>query len=206
MKRMRSDHAAGMFLKEVRRDIREYLRRVNHCLRALDEDEIWWRPNAASNSAGNLVLHLCGNVRQWIISGLGGVRDLRERDAEFAARGGMRRAELVSRLNTTIREAERVLRGLDAEALARRYTIQGFHVTGLGAVAHVYFHFSYHAGQIVYLTKSQQGRDLRLTKLPKHKKPATPGHPPGQAGMPVPHPKIRNKQIPHPGKNFSGSE
>jgi len=167
---MREDRIARLFQKEVRRDLRAYLRRVNRCLRLLDEKQIWWRPNAASNSAGNLVLHLCGNVRQWIISGLGGAPDRRDRDAEFAARGSVAGGALLRRLNSTMREADGVLRRLTPQTLARRYRIQGYHVTGLGAVAHVYFHFSYHAGQIIYITKLQQGRNLRLTKLPKRKR------------------------------------
>ena len=163
---MRQDHIAELFIADVRKDMHDYLRRANHCLGMLTEKQVWWRPNDASNSAGNLVLHLCGNMRQWIICGLGGSPDVRERDTEFAALGGVPRDVLAGLLNATWREAEAVLRRLTPAALRRRYVIQGFHVTGLGAVAHVYFHFSYHAGQIVYLTKLQQGKDLRLTKLP----------------------------------------
>ena len=164
---MREHDMADLFRAAVRRDLREYLRRVNHCLRQLNERQIWWRANDASNSAGNLVLHLCGNMRQWIVAGLGGAPDARDRDAEFAARGGQSKRALLLLLANTFRETEGVLRRITPQALTRRYVIQGFHVTGLGAVAHVYFHFSYHAGQIVYLTKLQQGKDLRLTKLPK---------------------------------------
>jgi uncharacterized damage-inducible protein DinB len=166
---MREDRLAELFLAEVRRDLRPYLRRIHSCLRLLIEKQIWWRPNPASNSAGNLVLHLCGNMRQWIISGLGGAPDVRDRDAEFAARSAHSRRALQDRLAVTFREADAVLRRVSPEALARRYVIQGFRVTGLAAVAHVYSHFSYHAGQIAYLTKLQQGRDLRLTKLPKQR-------------------------------------
>jgi uncharacterized damage-inducible protein DinB len=173
---MGEDRIAKLFLAAVRQDLRPYHRRIHHCLRRMSERQIWWRPNTASNSAGNLVLHLCGNMRQWIISGLGGAPDLRDRDAEFAARGGLPRRELLRRLNATAREVEAVLRRLPPEALTRRYVIQGFHVTGLAAVAHVYFHFSYHAGQIVYVTKLQKGRDLGLTRLPVTKKGSHPKH------------------------------
>ena len=167
---MDNQRIAALFLTEIRRDLRPYLRRIQHCLRLLSEEQIWWRPNRASNSAGNLVLHLCGNMRQWIISGLGGAPDLRERDAEFAARGGIPRRALLHGLRATFRETDAVLRRLSAQALARHYVIQGYHVTGLAAVAHVYFHFSYHAGQIIYITKLQGARGLRLTKLPAKRK------------------------------------
>ena len=178
---MSDQRIAKLFLREVRRDLRPYLRRINRCLGLLSEEQIWWRPNPASNSAGNLVLHLCGNMRQWIISGLGGAPDARDRDAEFAARGALSRSSahqktgsrraLLRQLNATEREVEAVLRRLTAWNLARRYTIQGFQVTGLAAVAHVYSHFTYHGGQIAYLTKLQRGQDLRLTKLPADSRP-----------------------------------
>jgi uncharacterized damage-inducible protein DinB len=143
---------------------------IVQCLSQLTEEEIWWRPNPASNSAGNLVLHLSGNMRQWIISGLGGAGDVRVRDREFSERGPLPRRVLVTRLRTTVAEARRVLDRLPAGALARPYTIQGFRVTGLVAVAHVYEHFSHHAGQIIYITKLKRGRDLRFTRLPRVKK------------------------------------
>jgi hypothetical protein len=135
----------------------------------LDEDEIWWRPNAASNSAGNLVLHLCGNIRQWIISGLGGARDVRVRDKEFSERGPVPRRVLIKHLRGTVGEACKVLGHMSPETLTREYTIQGFHVTGLYAVSQVYEHFSHHAGQIIYLTKMKRGKNLRFTRLPKLK-------------------------------------
>ena len=167
---MDNPRIAALFLTEIRRDLRPYHRRIQHCLGLLSEEQIWWRPNRASNSAGNLVLHLCGNMRQWIISGLGGAPDLRARDAEFAARGGIPRRALLRRLDSTFREADAVLRRLPARSLSRRYVIQGYHVTGLAAVAHVYSHFTYHAGQILYIAKLQRARDLRLTKLPAKRK------------------------------------
>jgi len=128
--------------------------------------EIWRRPNAASNTAGNLSLHLCGNVRQWIVSGLGGAPDVRVREREFSERGPVPRQVLIARLRSTIRDACRVLRRLSPAALSREYTIQGFRVTGVAAVSNVVAHFSHHTGQIIYLTKLKRGRDLRLTKLP----------------------------------------
>ncbi len=135
----------------------------------LSEKEIWWRPNAASNSVGNLVLHLEGNVCQWIISGLGGAPDRRERDREFAERGPIPRRDLVAQLRKTVTEACRVLEKLSPETLSRSYRIQGFRVTGLGAVCDVVEHFAYHAGQIIYVTKLKHGRDLGFTRLPSEK-------------------------------------
>lgn len=135
-------------------------------LQQLSEDEIWWRPNPASNSAGNLVLHLNGNVRQWIVANLGGAEFRRDRDREFAEPGPIPRNELVALLRRTVRDASRVLMKLSDDALAAKHTIQGLHVNGLEAVLHVVEHFSYHTGQIIYITKLTRARDLRFTRLP----------------------------------------
>ncbi|HEV2521138.1 MAG TPA: DUF1572 family protein [Candidatus Acidoferrales bacterium] len=162
---------AKMFLGDSRRLLAgEHLPHIVKCLQQLTEEEIWWRPNTASNSAGNLVLHLCGNVRQWIISNLGENPDVRDRDSEFAERGPIPRTALIGRLKKTVREACEVLGRFPEEKLSRKYVIQGLHVTGLQAVAHVVEHFAYHTGQIVFITKLKRGKDLRFTRLPLVKK------------------------------------
>src|ERR1700730_12047833 len=130
-----------------------YLPRIVGCLEQLSDEEIWWRPNAASNSVGNLVLHVCGNMRQWIISGLGGAADLRERDKEFAERGPIGREALLEELRQTVREACAVLARVDSNDLTERRRIQQFDVTGYEAAAHVIEHVAYHSGQIIYITK-----------------------------------------------------
>jgi len=147
-----------------------YLPRIVSCLQQLSQEQIWWRPNTASNSAGNLILHLTGNVRQWIISGLGGATDVRQRDLEFSERGPLPRRVLVSRLRKTVKEACGVLAGLSPEDLARVHTIQKYQVTGMEAAFHVAEHFSHHAGQIILLTKMLTGNDLKLTHLPGERK------------------------------------
>lgn len=143
-----------------------YLPRITDCLEQLSDEEIWWRPNEASNSIGNLVLHICGNMRQWIISGLGGGRDLRERDQEFAERGPVARKELSGKFRQTVSEAREVLAGLKPGQLTRRHRIQGFDVTGYEAAAHVIEHVAYHSGQIIYITKLKRAKDLGFTQLP----------------------------------------
>jgi uncharacterized damage-inducible protein DinB len=139
-------------------------------LQQLSEEEIWWRPNPPSNSAGNLVLHLCGNVRQWIVSHLGGAEFERKRDLEFSEKGPIPRNKLVAQLRRTVRDACRVLARLSDDSLAQKHTIQGLHVNGLEAVYHVVEHFSYHTGQIIYITKLKRAQDLRFTRLPVLKK------------------------------------
>jgi uncharacterized damage-inducible protein DinB len=146
--------------------LRHHLPRIERCFELLSAEQIWWRPNRASNSPGNLALHLAGNVRQWIVSSLGGAPDFRRRDQEFAERGPMPSSELVKALRASVKDACRVLRRLSATELARIYLIQGLHVTGLNAVFHVVEHFAFHTGQIIFISKQQLRKDLDFTHLP----------------------------------------
>ena len=159
---------ASLFLANARQLIaKQNLPYIVKCLQQLSEEEIWWRPNSASNSAGNLVLHLCGNVRQWIISGLGGAPDKRKRDLEFSEQGPITGRALVTQLRRTVRDACRVLAKLNDDSLAREYSIQGYaDVTGMDAVFHVTEHFGRHTGQIIYVTKLKRAADLKFTRLP----------------------------------------
>jgi len=143
-----------------------YLPKICDSLKLLSDDEIWWRPNDPSNSVGNLVLHLCGNMRQWIISGLGGAKDVRKRDVEFSEKGPIPRDKLIAQLRETVREASAVVTRLSAADLVRSYSIQGYDVTGYEASIHVTTHFAYHAGQIIYVAKMKRAADLGFTKLP----------------------------------------
>ena len=157
---------ANLCLRQWRLRLEErYLPRIIGCLDQLSAEEIWWRPNEASNSIGNLVLHLCGNMRQWITSGLGGAEDVRERDKEFAERGIAPQA-LREKLQRTVREACDVLARLRPAELTRRRTIQHYDVTGYEAAAQVIEHIAYHAGQIIYVTKLKRAKDLGFTQLP----------------------------------------
>lgn len=147
-----------------------YLPRIVGCLNKLSRPQIWWRSSEASNSVGNLVLHLEGNVRQWILAGLGGQPDNRQRDVEFKTRRPLQRRLLIEGLQQSVGAGRGVLKRLSAEDLVRIYSIQKFKVTGLEAVFHVAEHFSHHAGQIILLTKMMSGNDLKFTELPNGKK------------------------------------
>ena len=142
--------------------LEDYLPKIERCLERLTDEQIWWRPNEESNSIGNLVLHLCGNARQWIVSGVGGESDRRERDAEFAQRELVPRDQLMGLLRTTFADVARVLRGLDPATLLERRTIQASEVDLLEAILHVTEHFSMHAGQIFLLTKLLTREGLRF--------------------------------------------
>jgi len=149
-----------LFLDCSARELRQKMGRISSCLGQLNEDQVWARGGENENAVGNLALHLAGNVRQWIIAGAGGRPDTRDRDSEFAARGGMPKSGLEERLRQTVEEACEVIRGLTPERLAARLTIQDYNVTVLEAVYHVVEHFSMHTGQIIFATKMLTGSDL----------------------------------------------
>jgi len=138
----------------------DFLPKIERCLGLLTDEQVWWRPNPQSNSIGNLLLHLNGNVRQWIVCGLGGAPDARNRDAEFAERSLVPRAQLLLILRTTLGEADAALSRLDPEKLLEAKKIQGLDVSALAAILHVVEHFSMHTGQILFLTKMLTGTDL----------------------------------------------
>jgi len=148
----------------------EYLPRIRRCVERLDEADLWWRANDASNSIGNLVLHLAGNVRQWIATGVGGRTDIRERAAEFAADGADASGawdgpRLLEHLEKALAEVDEVLAELSPADLMERTTVQGKDVTYLEAVFHAVEHFSMHTGQIIYITKTRTGADLGFYEI-----------------------------------------
>ncbi|RMG61781.1 MAG: DUF1572 domain-containing protein [Bacteroidetes bacterium] len=144
-----------LLLGEVRRRLLdESIPRLQKCLDLLPEEAIWHRPNAQSNAVGNLVLHLIGNVRQWILAGLLGETDTRQRQQEFDARGGWSRAELKAQLASLAQDLDEALDQIPAGALVREYAVQGFTESGIGILMHVVEHFSYHVGQVTYFTKA----------------------------------------------------
>jgi uncharacterized damage-inducible protein DinB len=145
----------------------DFLPKIERCLEHLTDEDVWWRPNEASNSIGNLLLHLCGNVTQWIIGGVGGEPRERHRQQEFDDRSRIPAQELLAKLRTVVEEAGQVLRGLEADALLSRRQIQDYDVTALDAIYHVVEHFSMHTGQIILLTKARTGEDLNLWR-PAH--------------------------------------
>jgi uncharacterized damage-inducible protein DinB len=137
---------------EAVRRLREGQDRIHHCLGLLDDRQLWHRPNAHVVSVGNLVLHLCGNVGQWINATLGAQPDLRQRQQEFDTPIIDRRA-LLEKLDATLVRAMEVIEGLGRKELERTWSVQGFQETGLAIVLHVVEHFSYHVGQITLHTK-----------------------------------------------------
>ena len=160
-----SDRDAGSALIALsRRYLREYLTKIRLAVSVLDEHVVWARPNEASNSIGNLMLHLAGNARQWIVSGVGGAPDVRDRQSEFDQRAPLSITMLIDRLEQAISDVDRVLASLTPADLQTRRVIQANDVSVLEAIYHVVEHFSMHTGQIIWLAKARTGTDLRLWK------------------------------------------
>jgi len=178
---------SSMFLKQSADFLlNAYLPRIEQCVAALGDEDLWWRPNEKSNSIGNLILHLSGNVRQWIVSGIGGKPDIRVRQREFDERGGIPRNALLKTLRSTVEEAAGIIAALDQNAagpqhplqtqrqgvgnqfpthepdskLSEMRNIQHKEVSVFYAVYHVVEHFSMHTGQIIQITKERTGEDL----------------------------------------------
>jgi uncharacterized damage-inducible protein DinB len=156
-----ADNTAKIFLSFSRNKlIGQYWPRLRQCVESLNNEQVWWRPNEASNSVGNLLLHLAGNVRQWLIVPFQNLEDGRDRAAEFGQKEGETAVQLLSRLAAVMDEAGKMMDQLTEADLEARFSIQGYSVHGLDAVYQVVEHFGLHYGQIVYITKMLAGRDL----------------------------------------------
>jgi uncharacterized damage-inducible protein DinB len=148
------------FIEQSLKSIDENTSKIKACMKQLDEKDIWFRHNEHVNSVGNIILHLCGNIRQYIISSLGGAPDIRERDLEFSTAGGFTNAELVAKWQDTIREAKKIIVQASPENLLRHRVVQGTDHSGISIIVHVTEHYSYHTGQIIFLTKLYKNIDM----------------------------------------------
>ena len=159
-----SDEFQSEFIDQSIHRIDENTKRLTACLDELDELETWKRPNENSNSIGNLILHLCGNIRQYAISSLGNIPDVRERAKEFSAHEGYSKHELLEKLISTIDEAKNIMRTVSVTELLRRRQVQGYTYSGIGIIVHITEHYSYHTGQIIFWTKLLKNKDLAFYK------------------------------------------
>ena len=154
-----------VFLDFSAKKLAQLSSRIAECVGKLKDDEVWARGHENENAIGNLVLHLNGNVRQWIVTGLGGATDVRDRDSEFAQRDAIPRDKLLVKLRETLREADATLAAFDPDKLLDLYRIQGLETSALDAILHVVEHFAMHAGQVIVLTKLLIASDLHFYDL-----------------------------------------
>ncbi|MFD2562068.1 DinB family protein [Aquimarina rubra] len=148
------------FKEQIIYRLDESIRMVSISLEQLSEDDTWKRFNESSNSIGNLILHLCGNITQYAIASLGNLEDKRNRDVEFEAKDGFNKEQLLTKLKNTVEEAKRILSDCATSELMRKREVQGFTFSGIGIAIHVTEHLSYHTGQIAFATKQLKNKDL----------------------------------------------
>lgn len=152
----------GAFINEARQTLAGAMKKIENCLDQLDDDDLGWRQHEAHNSLQNILLHLCGNVRQWIVHGVGGAPDVRERPNEFADRRPLTKAELLARLRETLEEADHILATFQHDRLLDARRIQGFDTTVLAAIFDSVSHFVGHTHQIVFITRLRLGDAYRF--------------------------------------------
>ena len=152
--------AERLFLDYSVKKLQQLAGRIDDCLSRLSGEQIWRRGSENENAVGNLVLHLCGNLGQWIGHGVAGRPDTRRRSEEFAARGPLPANELRRRIREAVEEAAKIVSELPPERLAERIVVQGYDVSVLEAIYHAVEHFAQHTGQIIYATKQMTGEDL----------------------------------------------
>jgi Protein of unknown function (DUF1572) len=144
---------AAQYIAAARHSLNQSLEKIQHCFDQLDDSHMGWRPFEEQNSLTNIILHLCGNLGQWIISGAGGAPDARDRPAEFSQREAMPKEELLSRLTSAVQQADGILAGLNVQTLIESRRIQGFDTTVLAAIFNSVSHLTGHVHQIVYITR-----------------------------------------------------
>jgi hypothetical protein len=158
--------ASELFLKSARGQFAAALRKIQHCLNQLADDDVRWRATPGLNSIAIIIAHLCGNVRQWIVAGVGGKSDVRNRPAEFRDPGAVTREELLRQIEEAVSEVDRTLAGLDPSSLTRARRIQGFDETVMSAIFDTASHFVGHTHQIVYITRLRLGDSYRFEWSP----------------------------------------
>lgn len=150
-------------IKDVRvRIYEESFPRIRQCLEELSQDQIWFKPNKNSNSIGNLILHVCGNIRQYVMSGIDGQSDVRQRSLEFSEKGPLCTKELYSLISRLLNDVDPVLSSIKSEDLVKMKQVQGFNMSVVSIIIHITEHLSYHTGQIAYATKQMKNIDLRF--------------------------------------------
>ena len=169
-----AENVAATLSTETRHCLAASLQRIKHCTDQLTDQQLWHRPSESANSIANLILHLCGNLRQWIISGVGGSPDVRDRPSEFSQRGPMPKAELLKRLDDTVGEVDAVLAALSPQRLLESRRIQGFDVTVTGAIFDAIPHFQGHTQEIIHITRSLLGSGYNFYWKPKTIEEGTP--------------------------------
>lgn len=165
---------ARLFLSESQNRFSLAWERVEHCLNQLDDEHMWWSPGPKQNPIGTLILHLCGNLRQWVIAGVGSAPDTRTRWKEFEPQPHLTKAALQGMLRDVIGDIQKILESLPEEELLKKRRIQASDVTGLAAIYKAITHMEIHVGQMLFLTRMQVGGAYRDSWTPRTKEEGLP--------------------------------
>jgi len=157
------------FIAAVRKTLTEGMRKIEHCAAQLTDAQIWHRPRPEMNSIANLMLHLSGNLRQWIVSGVGGAKDIRNRPMEFSDRSNRPKHEVLAILKQTVSEADIALSAVTPAALLSCRQIQSYDVKVIEAIEHTIPHFRGHVQEIIHMTRQQLASSIGLISSPKEK-------------------------------------
>lgn len=160
--------------REASHLLKQSLRKIEHCLNQIDEDQVWKRLIDSGNSIGNQLLHMAGNLQQWAVSGVGGTEDNRTREEEFSARGGMTKSELLDRLQHVVQQADKVLETISEDRWLEHVTIQGFETSVHSAINHTTSHFVGHTHQIILTTRVLLGDKYQFHWSPDDDKTNVP--------------------------------
>ena len=170
-----ADEVAMEFIRSTRQTLSEGMRKIEHCVNQLGDEQLWWRPNEEMNSIANLMLHLNGNLLQWIVAGVGGAADTRNRLREFGDRSNRPKADLLTQLKATVQQADEVLAKVSPAELLRTRRIQGFDETGLSAIMHTVPHFRGHTQEIIHMTREQLRGAYKFDFVPMGKEQVSAG-------------------------------
>jgi hypothetical protein len=154
-------------LSNARRQLTHGLAKIEHCLAQLTDEQVWWRPRPEMNSIANLMLHLAGNLRQWIVAGIGGSPDVRNRPGEFSERSSLPKSQVLAKLQEVIRDCDAVLARLTPDDLIAPRRIQGFDVTVTEAIFDAIPHFRGHMQEIIHMTREQLGDRYQFKFVPQ---------------------------------------
>jgi len=166
---IKEDSVAAQFIQQQRAIMQECLEKIGHCFSQLEEHDIWWRPYQEHNALGNIILHLCGNLGQWVIHGVTEQPDTRDRPAEFSHRGVIPKQQLLEWLGQTISKADAVIAGLDEQSLLEPRRIQGYEVLVQAAIQNSVSHLVGHTQEIIWVTRLRVGAGYQFRWKPSGK-------------------------------------
>jgi len=143
---------------------------IRECVEALDEEQIWWRPNEGENSIGNIVLHVSGSLNHYLNRQIGGIPYERDREAEFAERRLIPKAELLQIFDDMVAKAEQTFNALTPERLGDPSPEPKMYKVVVQDLVGIATHLANHAGQVLWITKMLKEGALDEVWMHTHKR------------------------------------